>query len=92
LYFENYLPWQQLSVQPSLQQLWPHLSWQQALQFPPLAEGTWAMAVTARTTAKERSAMVRFMKVSLNVNVALSALKPRMRPFQVHARQEWFKF
>ena len=67
----NYLPWQQLSVHPFWQQDWPHWPWQQALQFAPLADGTCAMAVTARTTAKESNAIVRFMKFSLDVKDAI---------------------
>ena len=56
-----YLPWQQLSVQPSWQHDWPHWPWQQLWQLIALAAGACAIAVTARTVANEINARVRFI-------------------------------
>ncbi|MGB6830193.1 MAG: hypothetical protein WBE41_19250, partial [Terracidiphilus sp.] len=57
----SYLPWQQLSVQPFWQQVWPQPPWQQFWQLVVLAAGACAIAVTARTTANEINASVRFI-------------------------------
>lgn len=64
-----YLPWQQLS-QPPLAQQSLHLS-QQLVQQPAFAEssGVCENAVTVRTTATERTAMRRFIKISLTLNL-----------------------
>ena len=61
-------PWQQLSVQPLLQQLCPHLSWQQCLQAMALAanaDGT--KAPMASTNPNESNAMVRFIRFSFTL-------------------------
>jgi hypothetical protein len=61
-----YLLWQQLSVQPSLQQASPHFWWQQASQYIPFEkEEVWANAVTARTKTNASATMMRLMKILL---------------------------
>lgn len=63
------MPWQQLSVQPSLQQVCPHLSLQQFLQAMAFAaKGVWASAPMASKVPNESNAMVRFMKFSFTLN------------------------
>jgi hypothetical protein len=61
-----YLPWQQSIVQPSLQQSL-HLSVQQDAQHAFFTEEVWASAETARTTATERTANIRFMEILLDI-------------------------
>jgi hypothetical protein len=66
----GYLLWQQLSVQPVLQQVCPHFAWQQALQYMAFEKAeVWAKAVAARTTASESEAMMRFMEISLTLEL-----------------------
>jgi hypothetical protein len=98
-----YLLWQQLSVQSPLQQVWPHLPWQQSLQYMALAVGAvvCATAATARTTAKERNAMVRLMefsltsemrlKSSLKVFVNLVAASLAFTSEEIQIRKTWFR-
>lgn len=62
-----YFPWQQLSVQPSLQQVWPHLSLQQLWQAMPFAIGVCARAAMASNVPNESNAKVRFMIFSLTL-------------------------
>jgi len=59
-----YLLLQQLPVQPSLQQVCPHLSLQQSLQLVFAEAEVRANAVTPRTAARERYASVRFIMKS----------------------------
>jgi len=57
-----YLLWQQLSVQPSWQQVCPHLSLQQALQYAAFEKvEVCAKAVTPRTTASVINANAFFI-------------------------------
>lgn len=61
-FLRAYLLWQQLPVHPLLQQLCPHLSWQQDLHMTPLAKDTLCASVAmARTTLRPKNTNVRFI-------------------------------
>jgi hypothetical protein len=68
-----YLLWQQLSVQPPLQQVCPHCPLQQSLQQAPFGERgeVCASAVKVRTMASDANAIMRFISILLDTNVGV---------------------
>jgi hypothetical protein len=78
----DYLPWQQLQLQPSGQQGLPQPSGQQVAQQVDLTafccRGAWANAMEAKTRISERQAIVRFMDISLTLRVLFTHLAARL--------------
>jgi hypothetical protein len=75
-------PLQHFMSQPSLQQSFSQLPWQQAAQFelpaawlvighfaPVCACDVWANATTAKTSMNDRKAMVRFIEISFTLKM-----------------------
>jgi hypothetical protein len=60
----DYLPWQQLQLQPSGQQVA-----QQVDLTAFCCRGAWANAMEAKTRISERQAIVRFMVISLTLKM-----------------------